>query len=116
MAKRRRTFVGRPFSLVQRMAAGILLFRFHQLVFLEEKRNTPKRGERDNDVDDSADYARRAAENPCHEVKAEKTDQTPVQTADEQYEQCDFIHHFDIYHSFQNICEKTRLLFSLFYY
>ncbi len=77
------------------------LFRLNKLVFLEEKRDAPERGKRHKNVNNSADNARRAAEDPCHKVEAEQTDKPPVQPADKQDKQRNFIHHFDNYHSFQ---------------
>lgn len=51
-------------------------------VRLEQKRNAPYTGKGDYGIDYSAQYLAAAAEEPCHKVKAEEPDESPVETAD----------------------------------
>ena len=62
-------------------AASSLRFRFKQLVVLEEQRNAPQSGESYENIHDPAYYAFRAAAEPCHKVKLEKSHKTPVYSA-----------------------------------
>jgi len=54
---------------------------FNDFVSPEEKRNAPNCAERDQNINQSADYRRTSAERPCDTVKSEKPDKSPVQTA-----------------------------------
>ena len=67
--------------------------RFLVFISLAEKKcDTPKSGQTYKAVDQSADQSGLAAEDPRHKVKFGKTDQTPVDRANDREDQCDCIH------------------------
>lgn len=56
-------------------------------VTLEQQGYTPKCGETDKGVDNTAHNGGLAAADPCNDVKSEKSDAAPVDTADDgQYQ------------------------------
>ena len=59
----------------------------------EQKRDTPQRGERDQNVDDPADNARLTSEEEADDVELKQTYAAPVDAADDQQRQRNFIQH-----------------------
>ena len=59
---------------------------------LEEQVDAPKARKAYNDKDDAAYYGFHPAEKPTYQIKLEKTDQAPVNRADDRKDQCKFIH------------------------
>ena len=82
----------------------LVLLGFDKLVALEIKGNAPKRRKSNNNVDNSAYNAVRAAADPCNKVKAEQTYKSPVKTADEKQKKRDFVHHFHFFAFLWVIC------------
>ena len=61
------------------------------VVVVEKKTDAPQRCESDYYENDSAAHGQLPAENPTYNIKTEKADGTPVQTADNGNRQSDFI-------------------------
>ena len=61
----------------------------------EEKGNAPDTGESDYSIDNSAEERIHTAADPSDDIKAKKTDATPVKSADDGNDQRDLVHnHF----------------------
>ena len=65
--------------------------RFCQRLLPEQEGHAPQCGDRHKNINGTADERRRTAEKPCHQVEFEHADQTPVDTADDKQNQCEFI-------------------------
>ena len=63
------------------------------VIAAEQQADAPKGAQSDHHIDDSADNAGLSTTDPGHEVKLEKANQAPVDAADNQQRQCDFIQH-----------------------
>jgi len=59
----------------------------------EEQGDAPDAGQRDDGVDDAGKDGSLTAADPRHDVKAEKSDGTPVERADDDEDQSDSINH-----------------------
>ena len=58
----------------------------------EQQRDAPQTCQADDGVDDPADNAAGAAEQPGNKVKLKNANKTPVQRADDGQDQCQSIH------------------------
>ena len=61
---------------------------YFDLTSAEQQRDTPSAAKSHQSVDDPADDGRLPAEDPCHDVKLEQTDGTPVDGTDDHQDQC----------------------------
>lgn len=75
------------------MVVLVSCFRPNRIFVPEEQGNAPQCGQADQCVNDTADYAGRATADKGNQVKLEKTDQTPVDPADDGQDQSNFIKH-----------------------
>ena len=73
----------------------------------EQKRNAPDAGQTDNGVDDAADSRGLSAKDPCHKVKFENADQTPVDGADDAENQCKSVHELSSLFVLWVVCTKN---------
>lgn len=62
--------------------ADLLVFADRLFTRTEKKRDAPQSGKRDYRVYDARKDCVRTAEYPCHDVKSEKSDASPVESAD----------------------------------
>lgn len=71
----------------------VLFFRIvdNGVSFAEEKGNTPESGKAHQNVNNTADDSTLSSENPGDDIKTEKTDASPVKTADDQKNKRDSI-------------------------
>lgn len=61
---------------------------YFDLTSAEQQRDTPSAAKSYQGINDSADDGRLPAEDPCHNVKLEQTDGTPVHGTDDHQDQC----------------------------
>ena len=59
----------------------------------EQQSNTPHRSQCHKDIHYPAEDSACAAEKPRNKVKAENTNQSPVQSADNEQNKCDLVKH-----------------------
>ena len=81
------------------MAAPFLLVVATAVASAEQERNAPQAGKSNEGVNNPADNGILATKEPCHKVKLENSDQSPVGTADDGKNQSKCIDH-----GFTSIC------------
>ena len=86
--------------------------RLCQRLLPEQEGHAPQCGDRHKNINGTADERRRTAEKPCHQVEFEHADQTPVDTADDKQNQCEFIPHYKIHLFPAAPCKNTCPLFT----
>lgn len=59
----------------------------------EQERDAPKAGQAHQCIHDPGQQGILTAEDPCHKIEAEDTDQPPVGTANDRQDQCKSIQH-----------------------
>ena len=90
----------------------------------EQQRNAPRCGQRDQYIDDTAENGALPSEEPRHQVKAEDPDKTPVEPADDQQNECQFIypHSFPTFQKYAEIPaavimhKSGRIIMSIYFF
>jgi hypothetical protein len=82
--------------------AGSLCLQPCRGAVAEQKRNTPDGRKCHQNVDQSAENGRCAAEHPCDQIQLKNADKTPVDTADNQQYQSKLIPHDPFPHFAEN--------------
>jgi hypothetical protein len=75
--------------------------RYEAFSCSEEKRDTPNSRKSNYCIYDTAEKRGLTSAYPGDDIKSEKTDTTPVKSADDRNEQCDSIHYHDQRSSFE---------------
>lgn len=93
------------------------VFSFNSVFFVccisENKRNTPKTRQSNEDIDYSADNSCLSAEDPCNDIKLEKTDTAPVESTYDRQNQRYFIQYYHgLDYCFLSSSESTSVLIT----
>ena len=89
---------------------SVLIAVILRAVVLEKQTYAPDSGKCHQHINYPAEKGRCSAEQPCHKVKLKYPDKTPVQSADYEQYQSDFIQHIKPLFSkmlLKNICSGT---------
>ena len=91
-----------------------LVSRIDSASVSEKKGNAPDSREGDNRVNNAAENVGGSAEYPCNQVKLEKTNESPVQRADDYKNKTKFIKHKNHSFSAKLVCAKIEVFMQIF--
>ena len=80
----------------------------------EEQGNAPDSRKGDNRVNNTAENVGGSAEYPCNQVKLEKTNESPVQRADDYKNKTNFIKHKNHSFSARLVCARKEVFMQKF--